>query len=505
MVQSKDEKDSRGGYDMRASGMLLPVTALPSLYGIGCFSKEAYSFVDFLKKSGQKYWQVLPFGSTGYGDSPYQSFSTFAGNPYFVDLETLIEEKLLTKEECEQEDFAEDTSSIDYFKIYVARFRILRLAHKRFVEREAYLEFCEENAYWLDDYALFMAIKNHFHDNGLNDWEEDIRLRKKEAMEYYQELLKEDVAFYKFVQYKFFEQWKKLKEYANKAGIQIIGDIPIYVAYDSADTWACKDLFKLDEQLIPYVVAGCPPDSFSEKGQLWGNPIYDWEYHKKTEYRWWFQRIKFCSLLYDVVRIDHFRGFDEYYEIPYGAADAVVGEWKKGPGIEFFKKLTSTYPAIKIIAEDLGFLTTSSRKMVKDSGFPGMKIIQFAFDSREKSDYLPHTYSNNCVVYTGTHDNDTIMGWFTSLCKEDKAYAMDYMNIVDEESEDVSTTIIKFTLASVADLAIIPVQDYLGLGTWSRMNTPSTVGNNWTWRLDSLKKLEDLAEDINHITKLYGR
>ena len=492
---------------MRASGILLPITSLPSAYGIGTFSKEAYAFVDFLEKARQKYWQVLPFGSTGYGDSPYQSFSTFAGNPYFIDLETLIKEGLLTETECENVDYGDSVEQVEYDKIYHSRFQLLRLAYERFrtLTNDNFEVFCKEQESWLNDYSLFMAVKNYFVDKGIDEWDEDIRIRKPETIAKYEELLADNIVFYKFIQYKFFEQWNLLKEYANNKGIKIIGDIPIYVAYDRADTWAYKELFKFDKDGKPIAVAGCPPDSFSATGQLWGNPLYDWEYHKSTGYAWWIKRIAFCFKLYDVVRVDHFRGFDEYYAIPYGAKDAVIGRWEKGPGIDIFEHIKRALGNVDIIAEDLGFLTDSSRKLVADCGYPGMKIIQFAFDSREESDYLPHNYNKNCVVYTGTHDNDTIVGWYNTLCDQDKKYATTYVNNQNSKPEEIHWDYIKFTLASVADLAIIPMQDYLGLGSEARINTPSTLGGNWVWRMKKDDIDMNLADNICYITKLYGR
>lgn len=492
---------------MRASGILLPITSLPSAYGIGTFSKEAYAFVDFLEKAKQRYWQVLPFGSTGYGDSPYQSFSTFAGNPYFIDLEALIREGLLTVTECENVDYGDSAELVDYFKIYHSRFQLLKLAYDRFRVQgnENFEVFCKDQESWLNDYSLFMAIKNHFGDKGIDEWDEDIRIRKAEALAKYEEELADNIEFYKFIQYKFFEQWRSLKEYANNKGIKIIGDIPIYVAYDSADTWAGKELFQFDQDGKPIAVAGCPPDSFSATGQLWGNPLYDWEYHKSTGYEWWIRRIAFCFKLYDVVRVDHFRGFDEYYSIPYGAKDAVIGKWEKGPGIDIFRHIEGALGNVDIIAEDLGFLTDQSRKLVADCGYPGMKIIQFAFDSREESDYLPHNYNRNCVVYTGTHDNDTIVGWYNTICEQDKKYATSYVNNKNSKPEEIHWDFIKLTLASVADLAIIPIQDYLGLGSKARINTPSTLGGNWLWRIKKSDFEMDLAEKICYITKLYGR
>ena len=492
---------------MRACGILMPIYSLPSKYGIGCFSKEAYDFVDFLKESGQSYWQILPLGSTGYGDSPYQSFSTFAGNPYFVDLETLVEEGLLTTEECEEYDFGQDKRYIEYDKIYFSRFKILRKAFDRSRGRNdiKYENFKKENDFWLKDYTLYTAVKRHFNEVSWNKWDDDIKLRTPEAVKRYSEELKDDIEFYKFIQYKFWEQWSNLKNYANKNKIKIIGDIPIYVAFDSADSWSNPQLFKFDKQNNPIEVAGCPPDGFSLKGQLWGSPIYDWDYHKKTSYSWWIQRILYCFKLYDVVRIDHFRGFDEYYTIPFGQPTAEFGHWEKGPGLDFFHALNSKIGKVEIIAEDLGFVTDSVRKLVKDTGYPGMKVLEFAFDSREENDYLPHNYEKNCVVYTGTHDNDTIKGWYKSLPKKDKQMSIDYLGNEKTNFKDIHWDFIRLALSSVANYAIIPIQDYLGLGEEARMNTPSTVGGNWKWRLLDGEITKELSLKIKKMVKLYSR
>ncbi len=492
---------------MRTCGILMPIYSLPSKYGIGCFSKEAYDFVDFLKESGQSYWQILPLGSTGYGDSPYQSFSTFAGNPYFIDLETLAKEGLLTTEECEEYDFGQDKRYIEYDKIYFSRFKILRKAFDRSRDKTdiEYENFKKENDFWLKDYTLYTAVKRHFNEVSWNKWDDDIKLRTPEAVKRYSEELKDDIEFYKFIQFKFWEQWNKLKNYANKNKIKIIGDIPIYVAFDSADSWSNPQLFKFDKQNNPIEVAGCPPDGFSLKGQLWGSPIYDWDYHKKTSYSWWIQRILYCFKLYDVVRIDHFRGFDEYYTIPFGQPTAEFGHWEKGPGLDFFHALNSKIGKVEIIAEDLGFVTDSVRKLVKDTGYPGMKVLEFAFDSREENDYLPHNYEKNCVVYTGTHDNDTIKGWYKSLPKKDKQMSIDYLGNEKTNFKDIHWDFIRLALSSVANYAIIPIQDYLGLGEEARMNTPSTVGGNWKWRLLDGEITKELSLKIKKMVKLYSR
>ncbi|MCH5257860.1 MAG: 4-alpha-glucanotransferase [Lachnospiraceae bacterium] len=493
---------------MRKSGVLLPVSSIPSKYGIGTFSRQAYEFVDMLEQAGQTYWQILPLGPTGYGDSPYQSFSTFAGNPYYIDLETLIEEGYLTKKDCDSYDFGDNDEYIDYEKIYFSRFKVLRTAFNKAksdnLEADtAYQDFVGENAYWLDDYALYMAVKNSFDGVSFIEWDEDIRLRKKEALKKYKEKYKDEIDFYKFQQFIFARQWFALKEYANKKKIKIIGDIPIYVAFDSSDTWANPELFQLDENLEPIGVAGCPPDAFSVTGQLWGNPLYRWEYHKETGYEWWMKRIAYCYKLYDVVRIDHFRGFDEYYSIPYGDPTAEFGHWEKGPGYDIFKTMKAELGKKAVIAEDLGFLTDSVLKLVKKTGYPGMKILQFAFDSREESDYLPHNYTTNSVVYTGTHDNDTVLGWLCTMNRHDRSFAKRYLNI--NKNKDIQWEFIRAAMSSVSDTCIIPMQDYLGLGAEARINIPSTLGLNWKWRMLPGAFNEELALRIRKMTKLYGR
>ncbi len=490
---------------MRRSGVLMPVSSIPSRYGIGTFSRQAYDFINLLEQAGQTYWQMLPLGPTGYGDSPYQSFSTFAGNPYYIDLEALIEKGWLTEEECDQYDFGDNEEYIDYEKIYLSRFKALRTAYgnSRIGEQEDFQRFCRENAYWLDDYALYMAVKNSFGGKSWSEWDDDIRLRRPEAMKRCREKFADEIGFYQFQQYLFAVQWFALKAYANQKKIQIIGDIPIYVAFDSADTWANPELFQLDEDLIPVAVAGCPPDAFSATGQLWGNPLYRWDYHKETEYAWWMKRIAYCYDLYDVVRIDHFRGFDEYYSIPYGDPTAEFGHWEKGPGYDIFKTMKAKLGNKAVIAEDLGFLTDTVIKLVKKTGYPGMKILQFAFDSREESDYLPHNYTANSIVYTGTHDNDTTVGWYDTLNRKDKAFAKKYLNI--RSNKDVHWAFIRAALASVSDTCIIPMQDYLGLGTEARINMPSTLGTNWKWRMLPGQFTEELAEQMKDMARLYGR
>lgn len=493
---------------MRKSGILMPVASLPGKYGIGTLGETAYRFVDSLKAAGQSYWQILPLGPTSYGDSPYQSFSTFAGNPYFIDLEILIKKGWLTKNECDACDFGKSKSVIDYGKLYNSRFTLLKKAFGRskIAQDKAYIKFCAANTMWLDDYALFMAVKNKFNGVSFIEWDEDIRTRKPEALKRYQTECAEEIEFYKFLQFEFDAQWKALKQYAADNGVGIIGDIPIYVAFDSADTWANSKLFQIDASGYPIAVAGCPPDAFSATGQLWGNPLYDWKYHKATGYKWWIARIKHCYELYDVIRVDHFRAFDAYYAIPYGDPDARFGKWKKGPGFDLFKAIRLELGDLDMIAEDLGFLTESVIKLVKRTGYPGMKVLQFAFDSREDSDYLPHNYTANCVVYTGTHDNDTTVGWFKSMKAADRKMALDYLNAKSLDTDrDIAMAFVKLAMSSVANLCVIPMQDYLALDSKGRINMPSTLGGNWEWRMKDGAFTAKLAKEIHNITSLYAR
>lgn len=481
----------------------MPIFSLPSPYGIGTLGKEAYRFVDFLHKSGQSYWQILPLNPTNYGDSPYQSFSSYAGNPYFIDLDMLIEEGLLNKEEADRFDFGED-ELIDYGKLYLHRESLLKIAFSRFKKDESFENFVLENSYWLDDFALFMTIKKKFSDTSWQNWSKPYRVRDREALKQVSSEYSELLSFYKFVQFKFSEQWKALKSYANGKGIKIIGDMPIYVAYDSADVWASPEQFALNKDGKPKKVAGCPPDAFSEDGQLWGNPIYNWKLMKEQKYVWWKKRISYALSLYDVLRIDHFRGFESYYAIPYGEKSAKNGRWVKGPGIEFFDELKKKFGKnMPIIAEDLGHLTPAVFKMHKQTGFPGMKVLQFAFDSREESEYLPHNYIKNCVVYTGTHDNDTIMGWLKSAAPEDVRNAHNYLNYPNDEG--FNWAMIKAAMMSVADTCIIMMNDLIGLDSSGRINVPSTVGTNWKWRIKSECINEWLAEILYENTRLYGR
>ncbi len=494
----------------RAAGILLSVSSLPGRFGIGCFSKSAYDFVDWLKEAGQTYWQILPLGPTSYGDSPYQSFSTFAGNPYFISLDELIEEGVLTEKECKNADFGKKADDIDYEKIYKKRYPLLRKAYERsrVSENPDYVRFVEENRWWLSDYALFMAVKDRFEGAPWTEWAEDIRLRWSNAMDYYRRELYYDIEFQQYLQYKFFGQWRRLKAYANEKGIRIIGDIPIYVAMDSADTWAHPELFQLDENNVPTAVAGCPPDGFSADGQLWGNPLYRWDYHKNTGYDWWMSRMWYCFQMYDVVRIDHFRGFDEYYSIPFGSENAKNGHWEKGPGIDLFRCMERRLGRHEVIAEDLGYVTDSVRELVRESGFPGMKVLEFAFDSRDSgsaNDYLPHNYIENSVAYTGTHDNETVTGWFKSITKEERQMARDYLCDQHTPAKELYQSFIALVMRSSSRMCIVPMQDYMGLDNRCRMNQPSTLGKNWKWRLVKGDLSEELKEEILAVTKRYGR
>ena len=490
---------------MRTSGVLMPISSIPSPYGIGTMGKQARKFVDFLVKGGQKYWQILPICPTSYGDSPYQSFSSFAGNPYFIDLEYLCKDKLLTKKECESFQWGSNPKYVDYGIMYESRYALLRKVYARFTKKEPqdFEKFCEHEKQWLDDYALFMALKDANGGQAWSNWDKSLRLREKKAMEEATEKYSEEIRFYKMLQYLFYQQWNALKAYANEAGIEIIGDVPIYVAGDSADVWANPDQFYLDENLEPIEVAGCPPDAFSDDGQLWGNPLFRWDVMKKDGYTWWTRRIKAMSELYDIIRIDHFRGFDSFYAIPAKDDTAKNGQWKQGPGMDLFCELEKKLGKLPIIVEDLGFLTPSVHKLLKDSGFPGMKVIQFAFDSREESDYLPHTYTNHCVVYTGTHDNDTVMGWMKTAPKASVKYAKEYLNLTKEEGYNWG--MMRAAWSSVADMAIVPMQDILGLGSEARINTPSTLGNNWKWRATPEQIDAKVAKKLYHYMQMYGR
>lgn len=495
---------------MRKSGILMPVFSLPGAYGIGCFSESARRFVDFLADAGQSYWQILPVGPTGYGDSPYQSFSTFAGNPYFISLERLMEKGLLERTELNTLDFGDDAEAVDYGAMYRSRLAALRTAYRRsaFRTEAAFQAFVGENRFWLEDYALFMAVKDSFGGRSMHEWPEDIRAHRPEAVAEYRERFRDEMMFYEFLQYEFFAEWQELRVYAASRKIQIIGDIPIYVSSDSADFWAHRELFQTDAEGQPTAVAGCPPDGFSATGQLWGNPLYRWPYHKETGFAWWITRIGRMRDLYDVIRIDHFRGFDEYFSVPAGAPDASGGHWEKGPGMDLFRAIGERYPGIRIIAEDLGYVTDTVRRLVRDSGFPNMKVLEFAFDSRDssgKQDYLPYNYNRNCVVYTGTHDNETLAGWLGSILPEERRDLKDYLGTESDDPEVLVDLVIRMALSSCADTAVIPMQDYLGLDNRARINQPSTFGTNWRWRVREDALTPELAARIRKLTVVYGR
>jgi 4-alpha-glucanotransferase len=486
----------------RASGILMPVFSLPSPYGIGTFGKAAYDWVDFLAKAKQAYWQVLPLGPTSYGDSPYQSFSAFAGNPYFIDPDLLVAAGLLTKQECVAAACGSDTK-VDYAALYKTRFTLLQQAFARFTDDDALDAFWRRHKSWLDDYALYTAIKAANGQHSWTEWPDDVRLRKPSALAKARRTLLREQRFCVFLQYLFFTQWDALKAYAAAKGVRIIGDMPIYVAMDSADVWANSEIFQLDENKQPTEVSGCPPDGFSADGQLWGNPLYRWDVLAQNGYDWWMHRLAASFELFDTVRIDHFRGLESYYAIPHGAPNARNGRWRKGPGLDFIRAMRKQFRGRQIIAEDLGFLTPSVRQLLYRSGYPGMKVLQFAFDTREESDYLPHNYQKNCVVYTGTHDNDTMLGWLQTARRTDVRFARRYLDI--HHRDDEQWAFIRAAIASVANLAVIPMQDYLGLGGEARINTPSTLGGNWVWRMAPGSASDTLAARIAGLCSLFGR
>ena len=489
----------------RSSGILMAVSSLPSPYGIGTFGREAYEFVDFLSDAGQRWWQMLPLGPTSYGDSPYQSFSAYAGNPYFVDLDTLCEDGLLTREELDSADWGSDPTHVDYGKIYEHRYRLLALATQRGWDRDrAEVEVFEaENAGWLPDYTLFMAVKRKFDMKPWTEWDEDIRMREPEAVERYREELADDVRLFTYIQFLFFKQWNALRDYAHSKGVGIIGDMPLYVAMDSDCVWAEPGSFQLDSRNVPVEVSGVPPDYFNEDGQLWGNPLYNWDAMKRDGFGWWIRRVAGASKLYDVIRIDHFRGLESYWTVPSEETTAKNGRWVKGPGMDLVGVLTGWFRDMEFIAEDLGFLTPEVAQLLHDSGMPGMKVLQFAFDSREPSDYLPHTYPRHCVCYAGTHDNATLKEWQGTTAPEDLAYAMEYLGLKDEK--DLCWGVLRSGMSSVADLFVAQMQDYLELGSDARMNTPGNPSGNWSWRVRKDQITPELAQQILRMTTLYGR
>lgn len=494
----------------RVSGILLPITALPSPYGVGGFSAEAYRFVDWLRDAGQSVWQILPLGPTGYGDSPYQSFSSYAGNPYMICLQTLCEEGLLTREECVEAHGESDDGHVDYGALYRDRYPLLRLAFSRSRGKEnaARRRQAEKHEAWLREYALFMAIKAHLGGIPLSLWHDELRLRHPAALEECRRQLAEEIEFQTFLQTEFFAQWEGLKSYANEQGIRILGDLPIYVSADSADVWLNPELFLLDEKGIPTAVAGCPPDGFTPEGQLWGNPLYRWDTHEKDGFLWWRERLSHAFSMYDMVRIDHFRGFDSYYSIPYGAPNAVDGHWEVGPRMVLLDALRSVTEGKEVIAEDLGYMTDSVRRLLRESGFPGMKILQFGFETVEdgfSGEYLPHMYGENSVAYTGTHDNPTLVGWLSSLSGDQKAMVRDYLWDHDTPEHRLPEALIALLMRSPSRMAIVPMQDYLGLDDRARMNRPATLGQNWSWRVSSEQLTDELAYHIRRLCTTGGR
>ena len=489
---------------MRESGILMHITSLPGAYGVGTMGKQAFAFVDFLEEAGQSYWQILPLTPTGYGDSPYQSCSAFAGNHYLIDLDMLVEDGLLEKSEIDHIDWCRSETKADFGRLYNNRLNVLRLAYSRFRGGEAFDSFCVENSSWLPDFALFMALKGKYQGKPWYSWEKGLKFRDPDAIWNARQELKDEIRFYSFVQFLFFRQWNALRAYAAQKGIRIIGDVPIYVPLDSVEVWSSPELFLLDQDLNPEAVAGCPPDAFSDDGQLWGNPLYRWDLLEQDGYSWWIRRLGAAGKLYDMVRLDHFRGFEAYWAVPYGDTTARNGKWIKGPGMSFINALKQQLPELDFIAEDLGFLTQEVLDLRRGSGFPGMKVLEFAFDSREPSEYLPHTYTSNSVVYTGTHDNMTMRQWFETADPEAAQYAAEYMGLTEKEGLVWGT--IRTAMASVSDLCIIQMPDYLDLGGEARMNFPGTLSDcNWTWRAKDDIINKALAGRILNLTKLYGR
>lgn len=491
----------------RGAGILLPISSLPSDYGIGTFGEAAYQFVDFLKKAGHSYWQVLPLGPTGYGDSPYQSDSAFAGNPYFIDLQMLIKEGLLQQEDVEAFDWGECENEVDYQKLYEFRMKPLRIAFRRsnyqHLEAKEYQQFCRDNDYWLTDYSRYVAIKGYYDQQSWFRWPEPIRMRESSALEKLCDDLAEEIEFYRFCQYHFYKQWTNLKQYANDNGIKIIGDIPIYVSADSADVWSGKEEFQLDAEGKPTHVAGVPPDDFSAEGQLWGNPLYRWDEMEKNGFTWWKLRMAYSAKLFDVIRIDHFIGIVHYYSIAATENNAVHGSWRVGPGGKLIDAIDDVVGNTKLIAEDLGAVTPEVTKLRLRAGYPGMKLMLQAFDSDSSNGNLPHHFENNCVVYGGTHDNETIVGYFEHAKAAERRYARLYLNVRTRRA--FPKAIIREAYKSIANLVIFQMQDYLELDNSARMNRPSTVGGNWKWRVKRNALTDEMAQNLYELCRIYGR
>ena len=488
---------------MRKSGILMHITSLPGPYGVGTLGKSAYAFLEFLHKSGQQSWQMLPLTPTGYGDSPYQSCSAYAGNPYLIDLDTLVRQHLLTKEELLGVDWGVDEGHVDFGRLYNGRTPILKLAYSRFRNDRALNAFIKKNASWLEDFALYMALKETHGYAPWFQWEKKLKFRDPETLEEQKQLLEEPMRFYCFVQYMFYRQWNALRKKAGEYGIELIGDVPIYVPYDSVEVWKDPQLFRLDETLTPTDVAGCPPDAFTADGQLWGNPLYRWDVMKENGFQWWIDRLGAAGKLFDVVRLDHFRGFEAYWSVPYGDENARAGKWVKGPGMDFVNALKEKLPELNFIAEDLGYLTQEVIDLRDESGYPGMKVLEFAFDSKEPSEYRPHTYTANTVCYTGTHDNMTMRQWFEEASDEAVKVAVDYMALTKKEGYVWGT--IRTAMSSVSERAIVQMQDYLNLGGEARMNFPGKPSGNWTWRAKKGFTSNGLAAKILELTNRYDR
>lgn len=490
---------------MRASGVLMPVSALPGDYGIGSFGRKAYDFVDFLARCKQRYWQILPLTTTSYGDSPYQSFSAYAGNPYFIDLDDVKKMGYLKDSDFDGVSFGDDPARVDYATLFITRRKVLERAISRFVANppKDLGEFVSKNSTWLEPYCEFMTIKEEFDLKPYYEWPKEYRVRGEESRKLCAHR-QEHFLYHQMAQYFFFKQWQRLKEYANRKGVLIIGDMPIYVARDSVEMWSRPELFKTDENGNPTSVAGTPPDQFSSTGQYWGNPIYDWDAMKKDRYSWWVERVRAALTMYDVVRIDHFRGFESYWDVPFGSPSSAYGTWSKGPGTQLFDQLKRSLGELPIIAEDLGFLTPEVVQMREDTGFPGMKILQFAFDGYNDSYYLPHHYKPNTVAYVGTHDNQTARGWYENTANARQREQVDrYLR--REPNEPASAAFNRGIAASVSDTCIYTMQDLLDLGDEARINTPSTLGGNWSWRMTEGSVTRAVEENLLDLTETYFR
>ena len=490
----------------RSSGVLMHITSLPGQFGIGTFGKSAYDFVDFLEETKQTYWQILPLTTTSYGDSPYQSFSAVAGNLNLIDFSLLKEDGLLEESDYVKVNFGENPEKVDYALLFEARRPILEKAVANTSKNSEVLaeieKFEAENSSWLADYAEYMAIKESFGYKSFIHWDEDIKKGEETAREKYRTELQDSIRYYTVTQYFFFKQWLALKEYANEKGIKIIGDMPIYVSADSVEMWTMPELFKVDANNEPLYVAGCPADDFSPTGQLWGNPIYDWEKHKEQGFSWWIYRVQESFKIYDVLRIDHFKGFSDFWQIDKDAENAVNGTWEAGPGIELFQKIKEQLGDLPIVAENLGFIDAKAEKLLDDSGYPGMKILQFAFPGEDNLD-RPHHYTQNSVAYTGTHDNDVVNGWYEKLSESEKELVSEYLNRRDDET--ITEAMIRGIYSSVSDYAIVTMQDLLDKDATSRMNVPSTVGGNWEWRMLAEDLTEERKEFLRNITVRYSR